>query len=168
MDASFRWLSPNLTVLYEKAIASDGFLVFGKTGHSNFAVTNGGMFKYLASDSEDQKRTEQYGATCLFVVNTLSNYNHVLRWYYLCALTKTCISPGGGIACRFKHGDRYKVYAGCHRFDQSLANVLLANRWGYNVTYYTVDDSLKLFKILRHPTKLYELAVCKGSTVKRV
>ena len=166
MDASFRLLTSNLTFLYEKAISSDGFVIFGETDHSNFAVTHQGMYRYLSTDTEAQKRTEQYGGGGLFIVNNRSNYRHVLWWYYLCAITEDCINSGSTFYCNFR-GGRYKVYAGCHRFDQALINLLLSNRWRFNSTVYTIGLSAKLFKFVRHPTNLNTLAICKGNNVTR-
>ena len=164
IDASFRLLSSNLTPLYEKAISSDGFVLFGQTSHSNFAVTHRGMYRYLPTDTEAQKRTPQYGAGGLFIVNTRSNYRHILWWYYLCAVTEDCINAGGTLHCHFNsRAGRYKVYVGCHRFDQALANILASNRWHFNYRVYTIGESLKLYKYIREPTKLYTLAVCKGN-----
>ena len=89
----FRCISPDMTQLYQRARDSDGFVMFGSTGHSNFAVTHPGMFRYLPTDIGKQKQTTQFGATAAFVVNTRSNFDEVLWWYYLCALTEDCIAP---------------------------------------------------------------------------
>ena len=45
MEASFRWMTPDMTQLYQRARDSDGFVLFGSAGHSNFAVTHPGMFR---------------------------------------------------------------------------------------------------------------------------
>ncbi|KAK2186416.1 hypothetical protein NP493_201g04025 [Ridgeia piscesae] len=115
MDASFRWMTPNMTQLYQRARDSDGFVLFGPTGHSNFAVTHPGMFRYLTTNIEKQKQTQQFGATAAFVVNTRSNFDEVLWWYYLCALTEDCIAPFKKLSCHFA-SDRYGTFADCHRF----------------------------------------------------
>ncbi|KAI0238682.1 hypothetical protein LSAT2_010566 [Lamellibrachia satsuma] len=159
MDASFRWKTPNMTQLYQRARDSDGFVLFGTTGHSNFAVTHLGMYSYLPTNVVRQKRTEQFGATSAFVVNTRSNYDEVLFSYYLCALTQDCIASMTNRFCKFSK-DRYGSFAKCHRFDQSLANLLLSNRWCYNSTRYSLLDS-SLFAIERSVTSHFKIKVCK-------
>ncbi|KAI0238690.1 hypothetical protein LSAT2_010574 [Lamellibrachia satsuma] len=158
MDASFRWMTPNMTQLYQRAIDSDGFVLFGRTIHSNYAVTHPGMYAYLPTNVEMQKSVTQLGATGAFVVNTRSNFDEVLWWYYMCALTQDCIASMTNRFCNFPN-DHYKTFAKCHRFDQSLANILLSNRWRYNTTRYCMPDS-NLFKFEYLVTSNYKIKVC--------
>ena len=159
MDTSFRWKTFNMTQLYQRARDSDGFVLFGTTGHSNFAVTHPGMYSYLPTNVGRQKRTEQFGATAAFVVNTRSNFDEMLFSYYQCALTQDCIASMTNRFCKFSK-DRYSRFANCHRFDQSLANVLLSTRWCYNSTRYGLPDS-SLFAIQRSVTSHFKIKVCK-------
>ncbi|KHJ77553.1 hypothetical protein OESDEN_10465 [Oesophagostomum dentatum] len=43
--------------------------------------------------------------------------------------------PNARLPCDFK-ADRFTHYAGCHRYDQSAINLLLANENGYNADNY--------------------------------
>ena len=159
MDTSFRWKTTNMTQLYQRARDSDGFVLFGIASHSNFAVTHPGMYRYLPTNVGRQKRIEQIGATAAFVVNTRSNFDEVLFLYYLCALTQDCIASTTNRFCKFTK-DRHSRFANCHRFDQSLANLLLSNRWCYNSTRYSLLDS-SLFAIERSVTSHFKIKVCK-------
>ena len=147
-----------MTQLYQRARDSDGFVVFGSTGHSNFAVTHPGMFRYLATNIEKQKQTTQFGTGAIFVVNTRSNFDEVLWWFYLCALTEDCIAAFSKLACRFAR-DRYGTFANCHRFDQSLANVLLSTRWKYDTSRYTIGYG-QFFVFERHATSHFRVKTC--------
>ena len=158
MDASFRWMTPDMTQLYQRARDSDGFVLFGPTRHSNFAVTHPGMFRYLPTNVGKQKQTTQFGATASFVVNTRSNFDEVLWWYYLCALTEDCIAPFKKLSCHFAR-DAYGTFADCHRFDQSLANVLLSTRWKYDTSRYAMAYG-RLFNIERYVTSHFRVKTC--------
>ena len=158
MDSSFRWMTPDMTQLYQRARDSGGFVLSVPTGHSNFAVTHPGMFRYLATNIEKQKQTEQFGATAVFVVNTRANFDEVLWWYYLCALTEDCVAPSKQRFCRFA-SDRFGKFAECHRFDQSLANVLLSTRWDYNPSRYAMGAS-NLYVIERFVTSHFTVNTC--------
>ena len=159
MDSSFRWMTSDMTHLYQRARDSSGFVLFGPTDHSNFAVTHPGMFRYLATNIEKQKQTQQFGATAVFVVNTRSNFDDVQWWYYLCALTEDCIASFKQLYCSFGR-DRFGKFADCHRFDQSLANVLLSTKWQYNTSRYGMAAS-RLYKIERSPTSNFKMKTCK-------
>lgn len=49
-----------------------------------------------------------------------------------------CISPPGSeLTCVWVDGDRWQRHAGCHRYDQSVINVILANIYNYDDDFYT-------------------------------
>ncbi len=54
----------------------------------------------------------------------------------LCALEKQCMAPQGvGLACSWG-ANQFDYYARCHRYDQSVFNILLVNRHQYNRSRY--------------------------------
>jgi len=59
------------------------------------------------------------------VYGTARNIKDVMYFYLLCALEKTCMAPKGATTACNLAPDRYNVYSKCHRFDQSVFNILL-------------------------------------------
>ncbi|CAJ0605398.1 unnamed protein product [Cylicocyclus nassatus] len=111
------------------------FLLHFYSGHSIFAVTHPGMYSYIPTDIDKIKATQNLDANFAFVVRT-ADALEILKWYVLCALEEDCMAPyRAKLSCNFKN-DRYISYAGCHRYDQSAINLLLANAYGYNATNY--------------------------------
>ncbi|KAH7709865.1 hypothetical protein AAVH_22860 [Aphelenchoides avenae] len=91
--------------------------------HSVFAATHPGMYEYFPQvNLEFLKVQLQKESGVLFFSD--SNYTRELvKWALLCALTEDCIDPPGAqLECKFTDG--MNVYAGCHRYDQSLYTVL--------------------------------------------
>ena len=71
--------------------------------------------------------------------------------FVLCALEHQCISPIGRTYCNFSQG-RWKSYVNCHRYDQSVINILLSNAFDYNITRYTAKGLPKVLSVHRYPT----------------
>ena len=141
IDSSARLLTNNYTKLFSKAQTSGGIVQMNPSRHSVFAATHPNMYKYIPSNITALKEAENYQST-LFIVNTLENCDKFLWWYFLCSLTKMCIAPTDRLACSFARNDRFAVYANCHRFDMSLLNLLLRNRFNFNSDKYTIGNGL--------------------------
>ncbi|CAJ0598157.1 unnamed protein product [Cylicocyclus nassatus] len=113
------------------------YMLHSPSHHSIFAATHPGMYSYIPTDIEAIKKNESmnYDANFQFIVKT-TDALEILKWYVLCALEKECMAPyAARVWCDFKN-DQYYRYAGCHRYDQSAINLLLANSYGYNIANY--------------------------------
>ncbi|CDW58418.1 Protein CBG04378 [Trichuris trichiura] len=94
---------------------------------------------------------------------SLRRPNCMEQFYRLlsCALEENCMStPEATLMCKFTD-DPFNDYADCHRYDQSITNLLLANLLGYNskrwssevtnffeIRRYESDDSMKPYECL--------------------
>ena len=57
---------------------------------------------------------------------------------YLCALDVNCAMPPTSLMCKYHKKNRWRTWAKCHRYDQSIVNVLAANRWNFDNDAYHV------------------------------
>nr|CDJ87886.1 Protein of unknown function DUF1647 domain containing protein [Haemonchus contortus] len=144
--------NPNVTTCGKSA-----YLLQLSSQHGVFPTTNPGVYEYIPTILRylKQRSSENHDAGFAFVVRTKDAIK-ILKWYVLCALEKDCMAPPGAqLYCNFGE-DRWDHYAGCHRYDQSVINLLLANAYGYNAKNYvsclgfegaivnrTASDSLK-------------------------
>ena len=156
-DASVR-MSSNMTRATEQAVRNGGMMLFVATRHSNFAVTHRGMFDFIPTNITLQKQITQYAGGMLLIYNTRTVFEHVLRWMYLCALEKKCIAPTSALHCYFK--DKYTDYAKCHRFDQTMMNILLSNQFGLETSSYAFT-SKPVSHFERRFTSKFHLKLCE-------
>ncbi|VDK75027.1 unnamed protein product [Cylicostephanus goldi] len=89
----------------------------------------------------------------------------LMKWYccvksVLCALEEHCM--GTTIVpniCEFNRSDLYSSFAHCHRYDQSVINVLLADAYYYDRHYYSseIADFFRIQRFISRPVKNREL-----------
>ncbi|EGT57550.1 hypothetical protein CAEBREN_28858 [Caenorhabditis brenneri] len=117
---------------------------FVPTPHSNFAVLNQDLLKFFPSNSMNLlKKEEQVGSGIIFVPRTIETME-ILKWWVLCSLTDECINPAGArLACNFKE-DQFNISASCFRFDQSVLNLLLLNKY-QNYNKYFIRSMVQYF-----------------------
>lgn len=156
MDTSVRWKKDRLELVYDEIrcrkdhalpeswnffenpnatleCGKSAYLLQSSSDHGVFPTTHPGVYEYIPTLLRylKQRSSENHDAGFVFVVRTADAVN-ILKWYVLCALEKDCMAPPGArLACRFGD-DRFAHYAECHRYDQSVINLLLANAYGYN------------------------------------
>ena len=100
-------------------------------------------------------------ANSMLIFNTREVYENVLQWAYACALVPSCIEPTRKLNCHFGKGEVRKTqHANCHRYDQSLFNILLANWWGFERDQYTLHHGAEMIDIIRSVTKRFKRNKC--------
>ena len=65
----------------------------------------------------------------VIMFNTNDCKDNLLRWAILCALNKDCIAPQGARKTCPPGTNKYQPHI-CHRYDQALMSILLANQYG--------------------------------------
>uniref|UniRef100_A0A8R1E5R8 Uncharacterized protein n=1 Tax=Caenorhabditis japonica TaxID=281687 RepID=A0A8R1E5R8_CAEJA len=138
MDAHINVKKPNMTkVLFEEIAVGksmnklpSSIILFIPTSHSNFAVLFPELLNYFPTNSIDLLKSEQRGAQLganTFYVARTEYTQKIFKWWVLCALDQTCMSPPeANIFCHFSE-NRFDTFARCFRFDQSVLNLLLLN-----------------------------------------
>ena len=92
------------------------------------------------------------------MVCSVQLYDHVIRWWFLCALEQACIAPTTDLLCKF-HGK--SEYGHCHRYDQSALNILLANYFNNNCMAYLASSSV--LTVERGSENKEEVLVCRSN-----
>ncbi|KAI6212692.1 hypothetical protein M3Y94_00057800 [Aphelenchoides besseyi] len=124
-DTSVRVKNKNLTTFLQ-GVQSGVLLPFSTHTfaiHSVYATTHPNMSTYLPIPLIIGQMQELQ-STIQFISD--SNYTrYILKWWYLCAITKECIEPEGAeVRCVIKNNrDLYRTYINCHRFDQAYWNI---------------------------------------------
>uniref|UniRef100_A0A1I7Y8I1 Nucleotid_trans domain-containing protein n=1 Tax=Steinernema glaseri TaxID=37863 RepID=A0A1I7Y8I1_9BILA len=122
------------------------------TGHGIYAATHPDVYRFIPTNIAKLKaeKAKMYEAGLVFVVKTRDVVDKLLKWSVLCALQRECMGPVPFAAqCEFNGNDRYSTFAHCHRFDQSVINLLVANMAGYDRRFYA-SDIVDFFSIERH------------------
>lgn len=149
MDSSIKFQNGNLGQVLK---TTSPIMLSCYTGHNNFVVTHNQTYFYIPTDTAKQRHVDQYEANNIFIVNTKKAYDNILRWMYLCSLTRDCIAPlGASVGCK-GFGPDGQTHGRCHRFDQAVLNILLANSVGYDPQKYILGEpfhNIKALMVLR-------------------
>ena len=163
IDATIVMSKFNIDYVIEASVKAGGFLMFSPAGHSNYAVTHPQMYQYFPVSVKAHKTIEQFESEAFVIHNNLT-YWKILHWACMCSLDPDCISPKGSTRfCRFAD-DRYKTFAHCHRYDQSVLNLLAVNAFGYNSSSWIFsNDNERVFAVRRmakRKPELYNVNIC--------
>uniref|UniRef100_A0A0N5C3V5 Separase n=1 Tax=Strongyloides papillosus TaxID=174720 RepID=A0A0N5C3V5_STREA len=128
------------------------YLLHSYSGHGILPATHNGIFKYLPSNLTliGTEKNKMYEAGLVFAVKTKDTVDNVLKWYLLCSLEKDCISPPNSrlTPCNLNNAEYDKISYGCHRYDQSVVNVLLSNANNFDASNY-ISQLTNFFEIKR-------------------
>ena len=134
MDAEVRLARPLPSTAHQDAVDSHGFIFNHiRINHSNYAVTHPMLYNFLPTDISAMKLLKQRESGSIRFYRTSAAYRSVLRWFYMCAFDPLCAEPTTQVTCNLNR-DRFNIYCGCHRYDQSLLNILVQNYVGYSQT----------------------------------
>ena len=152
-DSSLRMKSCNIAPALEHLLK---FPIF--SGHPvhyrAIEFTHDGMIEYLKfpNTRKEMADVKTYsGGLWLLLVNSESRKKIIEPWFD-CALHKQCMAPAGSQRkpCHFTdiHDGHY---VGCHRYDQSALNLILAREYGLHYFSRGADHTIsdKLFMIKR-------------------
>ena len=137
-----------MTSVFQKAQQSGGIVILRESSCSNYAVTHPDTYNYLPTDIEAMKTTRQTEAGVSMVYRTEHVMENIMKWFVLCTLEKNCIAPISQRHCSFKKDDWFNTFAECHRYDQAVVNILLANYYNYDRSQYSLHDQ-KVVSIIR-------------------
>ena len=87
------------------------------------------MLEYFTMIKEGAVK-DMLQASAVVYINKDEVQRHIMKWVVICALKQDCIAPPGSkLFCGFQfHRDRF---GGCHRYDQSLQNILVSNAYNH-------------------------------------
>ena len=92
------------------------------------------MLEYLPMEKVGAVKDILQGGAVVYV-NKDEVQRRVMKWLVICVLKRDCISPPGStLYCGYNFPrDRF---GGCHRYDQSLQNILISNAYNYGQEKY--------------------------------
>ncbi|KAI1709613.1 hypothetical protein Ddc_13792 [Ditylenchus destructor] len=152
----------DITVFPQTVISGevDSYVLFSNVGHSVYSATYPGLLSYLPISKRMAQKTEMFQATINYVVDHWFT-RQIFKWAVLCALTKECIDPEDtSTSCQFSE-DRYNTSGNCHRYDQSVINIIVNNLRHRDFYEKKIFDTLSP----THPMKLFghKLKVSRGN-----
>lgn len=127
----------------------------GFTGHGIYTATSPEIYSFIPTNFEEIKKekAKMYESGLTLVVKAKDTMEQILKWQVLCGLEEDCMAGNHqeNLICRFGT-NRYSEPPNCHRFDQSVLNVLVANTHWYDKHYYA-SEIVDFFAIERFSKK---------------
>ena len=156
-DSSVRFLGNLTSNVIELMSRHNTGAVFylDSTHHSIVAATQPGMLEYFPMMKEGAVK-DMLQASAVIYINKDEVQRHIMKWVVICALKKDCIAPPGSkLFCGFNFPrDRF---GGCHRYDQSLQNILVSNAYNHKhekYHYWSKDFAIMARRKLSSSRKL--------------
>ncbi|KFD56066.1 hypothetical protein M514_03190 [Trichuris suis] len=160
MDSSVRFTTANLQTVYNLFSRTSNtseterkfsFLLHSSAHHSIYSVTSSMSYLFLPTNTTVMKlrRPVCMEAGLSLVFRTREVIETIFVWLLACALEENCMNtPEAKLYCKFNHG-HFNHYANCHRYDQAITNLLLANQLGYDTKRWSSELNY-FFEIRRH------------------
>ena len=148
VDSSIRFnVEPDaLSDLYKHILTkTKGFTFFKNNVRPQlcYECTHPDMYKFIPSDQERLKSLPQFCACIMMFYRTEWVITNALYWYVTGALNKPCIEPAGSQkTCKRPGKGPRGPYLDCHRYDQSLINMVVSNELNYHVDSYLYDKHI--------------------------
>jgi hypothetical protein len=140
IDSSIAFVSGDMTDIFQQLLSTKnrGVLLFVDAGHTNLPVTHPHAYQYLPSNLTALLSEHQLGTGVMLLYRTRFVIKNVIRWWVYCALEEQCIAPDKNRFCDPRRLNS-TTYIGCHRYDQTAVNLILANV--FNDTDHEYRDS---------------------------
>ena len=141
MDSSII-LTRNISYLLERMVKlQSGFLFYlPGAGHSIASATHPQMLQYLPMADLEAMTYEMNQGGGIIIFNTPQILRDIFRWVLVCALHAECITPKGSKRfCDFKFPK--DDFGGCHRYDQAMMSIIVANANNYNQERYCLNEN---------------------------
>ena len=120
-------------------------------------VTSDASLQYLNMSREKMQNVIGVSGGLLLIKTNSLAMNLIDLWCQ-CSLHEACISPIGTSVkgCNFtKVTQKSLEYIGCHRYDQSVLNVLIVQEYGNDVYRHIFNSVVTHTTVVRHPSKMY-------------
>ncbi|CAJ0588756.1 unnamed protein product [Cylicocyclus nassatus] len=148
MDTSIRWMKDVRSLVYnayansrKNGVELPSAVMFHlHVNRSTYVTTHPETYTFIPTNMREIKKKSCLHALAgfMFFIRT-ADAIEILKWYVLCSFEQNCMAPSGAkVSCDYIR-DPYNQYANCHRFDQSVVNLLLANAYRCNVSNYLSD-----------------------------
>ncbi|VDM74795.1 unnamed protein product [Strongylus vulgaris] len=138
------------------------YLLHSFSGHGIYAATDPLLYRYFPVSLEEMRKpkAKMFEAGLVHAIRSRETIDKIVKWNVLCAMEEDCmgttIMPN---ICDFNQSDLYSSFAHCHRYDQSVVNVLLADAYHYDRHYYAseITDFFRIQRFVSRPAKNREL-----------
>ena len=140
------------------------FVISEEAGYSTYAVTHPGMYKFIPVDAagmEKLKKDPHLEIKMMIIHNTQEIHEKFMKHFTACAMEESCLAPiGAKWKCSFDFTGRR--YASCHRYDESVANILLKRMFRYDTSKFSVSKASMFRTVDRNmPPPTNKLKYCK-------
>lgn len=155
LDSSVKFRKPYTKVLEQMVNNTSGFLYYlHAVGDTILSSTHPKMFEYFPMKNLNEKKLLLPQAGGILVFNTPEIRKFIFKWAILCSLVQDCIIPKASTKyCDPKYPEKYT--GGCHRHDQSMFAILVANQFSAETKRYMIAKKLRYAVVSRLDLPFY-------------